>query len=263
MPRVAALYRYPVKGFTPQACASLTVLENGRVAGDRALALRFADSVLPESAWSSKYGFVVLANTPAIARLTVTLDESAQRLRIAADGAVLAHEPLDPRGRERIAHALARWVCDLPDNPLSGHPERMPLRLIGDAATPRFHDSEHGQITLHSRESLAAVGAAAGVAGLDEARFRSNIAIEGVEAWEELEWIGRRLRIGGVEFEVVRSKVRCLATHANPRTGERDLQVMQTLVRAFSQEQPTFAVALVTRGRGGDVRVGDSVTALG
>ena len=32
MPRVVALYRYPVKGFTPETCGRLTVLEEGRVA---------------------------------------------------------------------------------------------------------------------------------------------------------------------------------------------------------------------------------------
>ena len=41
-----------------------------------------------------------------------------------------------------------------------------------------------------------------------------------------------------------RDLVRCLATHANPSTGERDRDVMNTLVRAFGQEQPTFAVSL-------------------
>jgi len=142
---------------------------------------------------------------------------------------------------------------------LADHPERRPLRLIGDGVTPRYQDSEQGQVTLHSRESLAAVGAALRDPALDEARFRSNIAIDGVQPWEEQDWIGRRLRIGEVELNVTRPKTRCLATHANPLTGERDLPVMQTLVGAFAQQQPTFAVALMTHGGGGDIRVGDLV----
>jgi uncharacterized protein YcbX len=36
-PRVAALYRYPVKGFTREACDALDILPGGRVAGDRVL----------------------------------------------------------------------------------------------------------------------------------------------------------------------------------------------------------------------------------
>lgn len=33
MPHVVALYRYPLKGFTPEECKALTVLDTGRIAG--------------------------------------------------------------------------------------------------------------------------------------------------------------------------------------------------------------------------------------
>jgi uncharacterized protein YcbX len=45
MPHVVALYRYPVKGFTPEECDILTVLDEGRIEDDRVLGLRFADVV--------------------------------------------------------------------------------------------------------------------------------------------------------------------------------------------------------------------------
>jgi uncharacterized protein YcbX len=259
MPRVVALYRYPVKGFTPERCERLTVLDNGRIAGDRALAFRFGDSQLPEEAWSRKHGFTVLVNTPGLARLGTRFDPEKRRLKIELDGTVIADERLDEAGRRRLEAAVERYVLPLADNPLAGHAERRPLRLIGDGMTARYQDSEQGQVTLHSRESLAALAAALHAPTLDEVRFRSNIAIEGVSAWEEQDWIGRRVRIGSVELDVARPKTRCLATHANPRSGERDLAVMQTLVKAFSQREPTFAVAMMTHGRGGDIRVGDAV----
>jgi uncharacterized protein YcbX len=105
------------------------------------------------------------------------------------------------------------------------------------------------------------VAVATGDPRLDETRFRSNIAVEGLVAWEELEWLGRRVRIGEVEFEVARRKVRCLATHANPRTGERDIPVMTVLKNVFAQEQPTFAVGMTSR-EGGVIRLGDTVTVI-
>lgn len=260
MSRVAALYRYPVKGFTPEPCETLTVLDEGRIAGDRALAFRFASAAMADSAWSRKQECVVLMNTPGLARLAVRLDHEALRLRIALGGAVLADESLDDAGRSRLGAALADYVLKLNENPLSGHPERLPLRLVGDGVTPRYQDNEGGQATLHSRASLAAVAAAAGDPALDETRFRSNIAVDGLEAWEELGWLGCRVRVGEVEFEVERRKTRCLATHANPRTGARDIAVMPVLMKAFSQQQPTFAIGMVTRGGGGTIRLGDEVT---
>jgi uncharacterized protein YcbX len=262
MPAVVALHRYPVKGLAPEACSTLTVLPEGRIAGDRVLAFRFANSGAPDAAWSRKHECVVLMNTPGLARLEVRFDHRALRLRISHGGAVLADAPLDDAGRKRLSAALQNYVLALAENPLAGHPERLPLKLVGDGSTPRYHDNEGGQATLHSRESLAAVAAAAADPDLSEIRFRSNIAIAGVAAWAEQEWMGQRVRIGRVEFDVVRRKTRCLATHANPRTGERDVPVMRVLTTAFSQKEPTFAVGMVTRGAGGEIRVGEEVRLL-
>jgi uncharacterized protein YcbX len=255
VPRVCALYRYPVKGFTPESCESLTILAAGRVAGDRVLGLRFADA--PGDEWRHKQEFVVLMNTPGLARLRLSFDHSAMRLRIGLENKTLADEPLDERGRARIAQAVEEFVLTLEENPLSAHPERRPLRLAGDGATPRFQDDAAGRVTLHGRASLAALAAALGKE-VDELRFRSNIAVEDLEAWEEQRWVGRKLRIGPVPFEVAAPKGRCLATHANPRTGERDLPILPTLSAAFAQQKPTFAVALAPLGAG-EIRLGDEV----
>jgi uncharacterized protein YcbX len=259
MPRVVALYRHPVKGFTPEACETLTVLDEGRIAGDRVLGLRFASSEVPDHAWSSKYQFVALVNTPGLARLDVRFDHRALRLHMSFEGTVLVDAVLDDAGRRQIAAAVADFVLKLDENPLSLHPDRLPLRLVGDGITPRYQDNEAGQVTLHSRESLAAVATAIDDPRLNEQRFRSNIVIEGLTAWEEQAWVGKRIRIGQIAFDVVKPKVRCLATHANPETGQRDLPLLTTLQRAFAQEQPTFAIAMVTSGTGGEVRVGDAV----
>ena len=42
---------------------------------------------------------------------------------------------------------MERYVLAQADNPLAGHPERLPLELIGDGVTPRYQDSERGEIT--------------------------------------------------------------------------------------------------------------------
>jgi uncharacterized protein len=37
---------------------------------------------------------------------------------------------------------------------------------------------------------------------------------------------------------------------------------MTTLVKAFGQKEPTFAVWIVTRGSGGDIHLGDDVSVV-
>ena len=175
--------------------------------------------------------------------------------------ALLVDEALSLEGRKRIAARLADYVLGLDDNPLSGHPERLPLRMIGDGVMPRYHDEEPGRVTLHGRGSLKTLAVALG-SEVSELRFRSNVAIDGLEPWEEQRWIGRKICIGAVEFDVVKPKTRCLATHANPETGERDLPILATLTREIGQENPTFAVAMLPSRAGGQIHVGDQVTLL-
>jgi uncharacterized protein YcbX len=255
---VTALYRYPVKGFTPERCERITVLPGGRVAGDRVLNFRFADAPVADGAWCRKYHGVVLVNTPGLACLRVQFNDQKQRLRIAFEDHVLADELLDEAGRQRLVDAITGYVLSLEENPLQGQPTRLPLKLVGDGVTPRYQDNAAGQVTLHSRESLVSAGVALGDANLDEARFRHNIVIDGAAAWEEQSWVGRVVRVGNVAFETAVPKVRCLATHANPLTGERDLEVMQTLLQAFKQQQPTFGVGMLSSA-GGEIRIGDTV----
>jgi hypothetical protein len=258
MAKVIALNRYPVKGFTPESMTRITVLPGGRVAGDRVLNFRFADAPVADTAWCRKYHGVVLANTPGLARLNVRFDERTQRLKIVFANQTLVDDVMDEAGRQRAVDAITAYVLSLEENPLKGEPKHLPLKLVGDGATPRYQDNEAGQVTLHSRESVASAGAALGDANLNELRFRHNIVIDGVAAWEEQSWAGAKVRVGNVVFETIVPKVRCLATHANPLTGERDLQVMQVLVNAFAQKQPTFGVGMLSKA-GGEIRVGDTV----
>jgi uncharacterized protein len=256
----AALYRYPVKGLTPESCDSLTVLPDGRIAGDRVLGLRFADNGAADDEWSPKAGMLVLMNTPGLARLKVSWDESSRRLKAEVDGELLVEDEIHGTGRERIAAAIQEFALGIEPSALQGHPERLPIRLVGDGVTPRFHDTAAGEVTLHGRRSLRALAEALGELELDERRFRSNIAVKGLDPWEELGWAGL-VRVGEVTFTAGRQKVRCLATHAGPESGERDLEILTTLTGVFGQEQPTFAVSLKVR-EPGVIRLGDGVELL-
>jgi len=258
--RVAALYRYPVKGFTREECKTISIRDGGRIAGDRVIGVRFANSTIPGDAWGTKHEFVALVNTPGLARLQLGFNHEKLRLHISLQGEVLVDEALDVAGRKRIALAIEEYVFTLGENPLSSYPERLPLRVVGDGVQSRYQDDEVGYVTLHGRESLASVAAAVGVPHLSEHRFRSNIAVDGLEAWEEQNWIGRTVCIGGVTFKAANAKGRCLATHANPLTGQRDLPIMKALINVYPREKPIFAIAMLATDHGGTIHVGDKVT---
>ncbi|CAG7596414.1 MOSC domain-containing protein [Leucobacter soli] len=261
MPHVAALYRYPVKGFTPEPLDELVVQRDGRIAGDRVLAFRFADAATPESLdgldyWPKSKG-LSLQDFPALAALRLSYDEDSRRVRILHGDVELVEAGLDPAGRHDLVETITAYVQDSPWAPRLARPGRLPLELVGDGTSSRFQDRPRGYVTIHGRSSVTELNERLG-APIDDRRFRSNIVVEGFAPRAELGWTGA-VRIGGVEFIGEGPIVRCLATHANPDTGERDARVLTALTRDLGLSEPTLGRLLLLSGVGGTIRVGDEV----
>src|SRR5262245_42524928 len=201
---------------------------------------------------------LALVNTPGITRLRLSYDEAAQRLQISLDGELMVEGGLDAAGRGRICGAVANFAQNLPESGLKDHPERLPLRLVGDGRTPRYQDRPDGYVTIHGQASGRALGEALDDPNLSELRFRSNVSVDGLEPFEEQGWIGKMVRVGSMRFRVHLPIGRCLATHANTETGQRDRPILTTLTHAFGQKNPTLAVGLVPEGAG-NIGIGDEV----
>src|SRR5690606_25960285 len=96
-------------------------------------------------------------------------------------------------------------------------------------------------------------------APVDPVRFRGNILIEGLGAWREFEWVGREIGLGGARLRVTERIGRCAATHVNPASAERDLNLLRTLADAFGHTQMGVYAEVV---EGGPIAVGDPVAAM-
>jgi uncharacterized protein YcbX len=256
---VSALFRYPVKGFTPEPRPELVVQDDGRVAGDRVLAFRFADATEPEDdngldSWPKSRG-LALMDFPSIARLRVAFDGTT--VRVYDGDRMLADAGLDDVGRRALEQAVTAFVAGAADARLLDRPGVLPLRLVGDGVTSRFQDRARGYVSLHGEASVEAVDAAAS-APVDSRRFRSNIVVSGLAPWAELRWAGR-VRIGEVAFDVQRPIGRCAAIAANPDTGERDARLLRLLTTEFGQDEATLGILLLPAAGGDTIRVGDQV----
>ncbi|WP_159500918.1 MOSC domain-containing protein [Microbacterium sp. 18062] len=261
MPHVAALYRHPVKGFTPEERSELVVQADGRVEGDRVLAFRFASDVDPQERdgmdyWPKSRG-LALMEFPSLARLRLRYDDVAHRVSLTDGEHLSVDAPLDEEGRRRLEDAVTSFVLSSPDARRLEADGVLPLRLMGDGTTSRFQDRPRGFVSLHGSASVAAVDAVA-PAPVDDRRFRSNIVVSGTAAWDELNWVGR-VRIGDVSFDAQQPIGRCAAIMANPDTGVRDARLLRTLTTEFDQGEPTLGILLLPADGAGTVRVGDEV----
>ncbi len=112
---------------------------------------------------------------------------------------------------------------------------------------------------LVSEQSVADVSHALG-RPFDAWRMRPNILIRGAAAFAEDGW--RRLRIGELEFEVVKPCSRCVIPSINPATAERESDVVQALRRYRRADGKIyFGQNLIHRGEG-EIRTGDRVEVL-
>ena len=92
-------------------------------------------------------------------------------------------------------------------------------------------------------------------------RFRSgNLLVDGLEPWAEMDWLGKTIKLGEAELEIVERTKRCCATEANPETGERDVNTLSALRDGFGHRD-CGVYAKVTRG--GLVQEGDSLQVPG
>ena len=95
------------------------------------------------------------------------------------------------------------------------------------------------------------------------AQFRTNLVVSNTDAFAEDEW--KRIRIGEVEFEIVKPCARCILTTVDPLTGEfnalkEPLKTMATF-RADATGDVFFGQNLVALNEG-MIRAGDVIEVL-
>lgn len=247
---VEALYRYPVKGFTPEPVRGAVLEAGGYFPDDRLYAVENGPSGFDPSAptFISKTRFTVLAQIADVAKVRTAYE----------DGVLTAERPGWGQVRADLRTevgriAFAAWL----ESVLDPEDVRGPLKVV-QAPGHRFTDHPQGYVSVLNLASVAALGARMGVA-LDPLRFRANIHVENWPAWGEMDLQpGARLRLGGVEVELFKPIVRCVATHVDPQTGVRDADVVDAL---RTLEGHLFCGLYVRVAQGGHIAIGDGVEA--
>jgi uncharacterized protein YcbX len=247
---IAALYRHPLKGFTPQPIDAAILTPGAHFPCDRLYAVEDGPSGFDAAAprHLSKQRFTVLAKLPALARVVTHYDEDTGVLDARAEGqAPLSVHLTRPEGRI----ALARWLTGFLGEDACG-----PLRVLAAPDGHRFMDSRDGFVSVLNLDGVADLGRRLG-RPIDPLRFRANIHVQGWPAGSELAAVGRTLRLGAAALEVLSDTVRCAATHVNPRTGERDIDMVAEI---FDQYGHAYCGVYARVARGGPVRRGDPAT---
>lgn len=247
--RIASIYRHPVKGFTPERLTAATLEAGACFPCDRLYAVEDGPSGFdPEAPGHiSKMKFTVLAKIPAVAKARTAYDEASGVFSAKAEGRPdFAGDLRTDAGRT----GLETWLADLLDGDIKG-----PLKVIEGPGAHRFMDSRSGYVSIVNLASVRDLGQRLGM-DLDPLRFRANLYVEGWPAWAENDWTGKVITVGAATAEVLKPIVRCAATHVDPTTAERDVELVKAL---FDNYEHMFCGIYVNVTQGGAVRAGDGV----
>lgn len=247
---VDALYRYPVKGLTPERLELIELKAGEYFPGDRMFAIENGLSGFdPEApAFQPKIKFLMLMRNERLAALDARYEDETSTLVIRHEDAEAVRGDLKtPEGRAAIEAFFQRYVR----YELRGAP-----RVLEAPASFRFVDTTEGYVSLINLASCRALGDMLG-APVDPLRFRANLYLEGLEAWEEFELVGHTIQVGNnVRLKVSDRIVRCAATNVDPVTAKRDLDIPGTLMRNFGHMQCGIFAEIL---EGGLIAEGDQV----
>ncbi len=247
-PRIASLYRYPVKGLSPEPLDRVTLTTSETVPFDRAYAIengpgRF-DPTQPRHL--PKINFLMLMRDERLAALQTRFDDTTHDLTIMRDGKQVARGNLKTTiGRQMIEQFMAAFMSAS----LRGPPKIVfaPGHSFSDVAAKCLHIV-----------NLATVRDVERVIGRPVAplRFRANVYLEGLEPWEEFSWLERNVEIGETRLAVYKRTQRCDATNVDPATAARDMAIPATLLRNWGHSDLGVYAKVV---RGGTISTDDPV----
>jgi len=245
---IQSIYRYPVKGLSPEALARAELAVGQTVAGDRMYAIENGPSGFDSAApgYLPKIRFLMLMRNERLARLDTRYDDLTRVLTIREGGAEVARGRLTtPEGRAAIEDFFARFLAD----DLRGPPKI--LRAPGHS----FSDVARKVVSIINLASVAALENVIGSA-VDPLRFRGNVYVAGWPAWHEFDLLGQEIALGAARLKVVKRIVRCAATNVDPATGIRDMTIPETLMRTFGHADCGVYGEVVA---GGAITTGDAV----
>ena len=250
---IAELYRYPVKGLSPEPLKSVAVTAGNCLPYDRAWAIeggsRRFDPVNPS--YFPKANFLMLMRDEKLAALETNFDEASSVLTVLRDGKQVARGNLDEKlGRQLLEQFFAAYAKDN----LRGAPR------IVSADGHSFTDVPNKWVSLINLASVRDLERVARQP-VHPLRFRGNIYLEGLEAWDEFNWLDKTICIDGQPLlEITERTTRCAAINVDPDTGERDMNLPRVLDAGFGHEDCGVYARIIGDGTlavGGDITLAD------
>jgi uncharacterized protein len=245
---ITGLYRYPVKGLSPEPLQTVPLAVGQTLPADRRYAVENGPSGFDpaEPAWRPKTHYLMLMRHERLAGFKTLFGDATNLLTVRRDGEVVAQGNLETaEGRAAIEGFFAAHFAE----ELKG----LPKVLTGGGHS--FSDVARKVVSIINLDSIAAIETMVGAA-VHPLRFRANLYVRGWPAWHEAGLLHQRLAIGAARLKVVKTITRCAATNVDPDTAARDLDIPAALIRALGHNECGIYAEVVAPGT---ISLGDTI----
>lgn len=291
--KITGLYRFPVKGLSPDSLESVVIKPGeGTFADDRRFALLWRKNANKwndkDPEWLHKENFLCTFTAPKLfseystsyeivgeensndyagsssSSLEGNVAATAQRLLTVKNRLTnsIVLGPIDlstVEGREQLAHYFGRksgkdLVC---------------MSAASDTHSHQFGNTSSGVKVRDDTRTLHIVNAAT-VRELSKTlntkinptRFRPNVVFDGdLAPWQEFSWIGKTIKCGSMKLKVIQRTVRCEGVSIDPLDPGNVLDIPKLLAKNYPEHGPYLGVYAMVEAPG-SMSIGDSVVLL-
>jgi len=229
---ISSIHYCPVKSISFQNIQFCEIKKNLGITNDRifvftrSIDLEKSKLIEKDAKERKLNNFLTLKNSPVLNKYNFFYENNKLTLVLNNEN-IISISADDPNERLLLSNKLMEL-----ENSLS-----QPISLLKNIDFP-FYDTSHSNnifnsISLINLNSIKDFEKKINER-VEHQRFRANFYVEGIDAWEERNWIGKIIKINNVSFKVEKNIPRCVAINLKPKTDDNSLNLLQSLKKTYN-----------------------------
>ena len=244
----------PVKSLSFQSINSCQIKKNLGMPNDRIFA--FSRGIDYEKAKTIEKNpkerklnnFLTLKNSPVLNKYNFSYN--GNKLTLILDGEEIISISADDQNEKS---SLSKKLFELESTLIN------PIILLKNTEYP-FYDTSHSNNVFNSISLINLNSIKDFENKIEEdvefQRFRGNLYVDGISAWEERNWINKIIKINNTSFKVEKNIPRCVAINLKPKTDDNSLNLLNSLKKTYNHFDMGVYLTALSNGK---VNVGDKL----
>ena len=232
---ISSIHYCPVKSVSFQNIDKCKIDKNTGIIGDRIFAfsqnLDLEQSKLFEKNPEERKGkwnkILTLKNTPVLNKYNFLYQENKLTLTNNEKKIITINADADER------NDLAKKLIELESS------LKKDIKLMKNEEHPFYDTSISNKSVFRNSISLLNINSIQDFENkidkkIQTSIFRGNLYFDGVEAWKERSWIGKKLKINNITFKVEKNIPRCVAINLQPKSDDNSFNLLKILKQTYN-----------------------------